>query len=384
MGFSCIKRKLYFTNKLSPRLKDIKKDLKKNIHHPITVKDLNKDEQNIINRIKSETAQKNKNNTTRTHYYLEFYKQFPEIHWAFLGHMVSRNGGWNMTDLRGGLLSRLLSEEEQNNFFAFLERGNWLIFHDIYPQLLLYQESVNRNTNLFYMLQVIGASTFMEVIWNYFWENKDEYLLAIALVINEQSYLEERVIQKPYYQKTVLETIEFKLQDLLSLNQILFPYIDESAIRLTGQTIHHFSSLHDRILLGKRLYKLLFERENYHKFFKWASKQPHTGSRKDYCSMLFNDINESIPGKPFKRRTENCNLKPGSHRIYSPKLKYAWKNREHEQAEKGDWYHKWKVVHYLEKYTQHVDGDILDEYCDTLERIEFAILAKEKFLYKNI
>lgn len=45
--------------------------------------------------------------------------------------MVSRNGGWNMTDLKGELLSHLLSESEQNDFFQFLERGNWLIFQDV-------------------------------------------------------------------------------------------------------------------------------------------------------------------------------------------------------------------------------------------------------------
>lgn len=151
-------------------------------------------EHDLITYINRETKKGNVNNVTRTNAYLSFYKRFPEIHWAFLGHMVSRNGGWNMTDLKGSLLSRLLSSEEQEVFFTFLERGNWLIFQDIYPQLLLYEESVRRNTNLFYLLPLFDVSFFMGVIWNYFYQIRDRYLLTVALIINEQSYLEKRVI----------------------------------------------------------------------------------------------------------------------------------------------------------------------------------------------
>ncbi len=293
--------------------------------------------------------------------------------------MVSRNGGWNMTDLKGSLLPRLLSINEQEQFFLFLERGNWLIFQDIYPQLLLYEESVKRNTNLFYLLPLFGVSYFMEVIWNYFYTNKDEYLLAIALIINEQSYLEKRIIQNAYYQSTVLETLEFKLQELLNLNQILFPYSDEKEVKVVGQTIHQFASLHDRIMLGKRLYQLLFHKETSPKFYQWAIQHPHTGSRKDYWIHLFNDIDESIPGTSYKRRIKNCSLKSNSPKLYSPQLSYAWNNIEQKAAEQGDWYTDWNVIYYLQKNNQKVNGDIFDEYCETLERIELAILAKETF-----
>ncbi len=86
---------------------------------------------------------------TRTRAYYQFYKRYPEIHWALLGHMVSRNGGWNMTDLKGDLYTKLLSEKDQFTFFSFLERGNWLIFQDVYPQFLLYEQSVKKSKNLF-------------------------------------------------------------------------------------------------------------------------------------------------------------------------------------------------------------------------------------------
>ncbi|MFC0472760.1 DUF2515 family protein [Halalkalibacter kiskunsagensis] len=282
--------------------------------------------------------------------------------------------------LKGDLLSRLLSGKEQKEFFHFLERGNWLIFQDVYPQMLLYEESINRHTNLFYLLPRFDVSKFMYVLWNHFWQTKDRYTLAIALVINEQSYLEKRVIQNPLFQKTVLETLKFQIQELFSLNQILFPYKKTDEAKVIGQSIYHFSSLHDRILLGKRLYDLLFDETFYEQIYNWSIQQPHTGSRQDYWPEIFNDLNESTPEEPFKRRTRNCKLKPGANRIYSPKLQFAWSDVDHVAAEKGDWYQDWTVLQYLQKHIKKVNGDIYEDYCETLERIELAIIAKNAFL----
>ena len=164
-----------------------------------------------------------------------------------------------MTDLKGDFLTRLLTKKERNAYFTFLERGNWLIFQDAYPQFLLYSESLKRGKPLFYLLPYLDISTFMETIWNYFWKKSDPYILTIALVINEQNYLEKRIIQNPIYQKDVLGTLEFKLQDVLSFNHILFPYRKKN---LAGQTLHQFQSLHERIVLGKRLYAVLFQNKD--------------------------------------------------------------------------------------------------------------------------
>lgn len=369
--------------KMPPELKTIKKELMKrprSITHEYPLTDM---EQRIINRIDRETKKRNIDNVTRTHAYLDFYQRFPEIHWAFLGHMVSRNGGWNMTDLKGSLLTRILSTEEQETFFAFLERGNWLIFQDVYPQMLLYEESVKRETNLFHLLPRFHVSFFMEVIWNHFFQIRDEYLLAIALIINEQSYLEKRVIQNPYYQTTVLEKLEFKLQELLDLNQIIFPASDGQETKMIGQTIQHFASLHDRILLGKRLYALLFDTENYASIYKWAIQHPHTGSRKDFWPHLFSDVDGSVPGGSYQRRIKDCRIKSNAPKLYSPLLKYAWNRVEQPEAEKGDWYSDWKVIHYLKKDMFKGNGGIYHKYCKTLEKIELAILAKEILLPKK-
>lgn len=165
------------------------------------------------------------------------------------------------------------------------------------------------------------------------------------------------------------------LQDLLSFNHILFPYGREELI---GQTLHHFESLHERILLGKRLYFVLFNNKDLlSQVVAWARKHPHTGSRKDYWPHLFNDVNEGTPGFSFPLRLKSCRLNKGARKFYSPKLEYAWKNVRQPKAEPGDWFQDLKVVDYLADDLENIDGEIRNEYCKTLERLEIAAFAKK-------
>ncbi|MFL6559679.1 MAG: DUF2515 family protein, partial [Bacillus sp. (in: firmicutes)] len=181
---------MFFTrNREKTPLELIREELKKKSKQAAVPSKLTKAEETLLQQIRTETEAQNLNNVTRTRAYLDFYLKYPEIHWAFLGHMVSRNGGWNMTDLKGEFLTRLLSKKERDTFFAFLERGNWLIFQDVYPQFLLYKESLKQNKPMFHLCSFLNVSTFMETIWNRFWLYQETYILAIALVINEQSYL---------------------------------------------------------------------------------------------------------------------------------------------------------------------------------------------------
>lgn len=363
---------------LTEPLIKIKKELKKIGKISLEEVKLTSDEKLLIQQITEQTNSLNINNITRTNAYLDFYNRHPEIHWAFLGHMVSRNGGWNMTDLKGGILPRLLSKKETLSFFSFLERGNWLIFQDVYPQFLLYQECLKRRQNLFYLLKHMHVSVFMEIIWSSFWEKRDTYILNVAQIINEQSYLELRVLNNPIYKKEIFSSLEFKLQDLLSMNHILFPYFLNNRLNLAGQTLHHFESLHERIMLGKRLYSILFGNPNRLKMVeKWANTNPHTGSRKDYWPHIFNDVDEGLPGSILKPKLKSCQLLPGSTKIYSPILEFAWKNINHQHAEKIDWYKDWKVIHYLVDDEKKVDEKIENEYCKTLERLELAANAKK-------
>ncbi len=343
-------------------------------------------EKELVQSIKEKTDELNRNNITRTKAYLDFFKQHPEIHWALLAHMVSRNSGWLMTDLKGDLLPKLLSEKEQRHFFLFLERGNWLIFQDIYPQLLLYKQSLQWKKNLFYLLPCLHVSAFMETMWNYFWKYGNHSLLTAAIIINEQNYLETHAVQKEHFQKTVLNTIGFKLYDFLRFNHIIFPFYKKGETEkpsLTGETVRHFDSLHERILLGKRLYSILFkEKSTWQNVLLWADKHPHTGSRKDYWKHLFHDINESIPGSVYHRRTEKCRLKKGAHPIYSPPLSFAWKDVNHLQVKEQDWFNDWTIFEYLEE-EKTADGEIYEEYCKTIEKMELAIIAKKTIFLRR-
>ncbi|MGD8191854.1 DUF2515 family protein [Brevibacillus ginsengisoli] len=363
-------------NRQKTPLETIREELKKRKKHfPALSNELTLSEKNLLNKIRWITQEHNLNNVTRTKAYLEFYLRHPEIHWAFLAHMVSRNGGWNMTDLKGEFLTKLLSKKVQESFFHFLERSNWLIFQDAYPQFLLYDESLKQNRPMFYLLPQLNISFFMETIWNYFWRVQDTYIHCIALVINEQSYLEQRVIQNPHYLKEVLNKTEFHLQSWLSFNQILFPSEGEN---LKGQTVHQFQSLHERILLGKRLYTILFKNKEFNRqALDWAKCHPHTGSRKDYWPHLFNDVNEGTPGITNPLKLKSCLLRKGAMRIYSPKLEYAWKNISQPEAEPGDWLQDINVVDYLEEDLEMIEGEIKNEYCKTLERLEVAALANK-------
>lgn len=305
---------------------DVKNELKQKskLIPSDTLYKLTKEEQLIINKIKIQTEQLNKNNVTRTRAYYQFYIQYPEIHWALLGHMVSRNGGWNMTDLKGDLYTRILSEKDQFIFFSFLERGNWLIFQDVYPQFLLYEQSVKKSQKLFHLLPHLNVSTFMETMWNDFWKTGNKKTLAIATIINEQNYLEKRVIQNVQFKKTVLNSIGFKLFDFFQFNHILFPFYEndkKQKVLLFGDTMKHFTSLHERILIGKRLYSLLFRDTHVlSQIISWAQHHPHTGSRKDYWPHLFSSVNESFSREFYKRRIKKCQLRNDAYRIYSPAL----------------------------------------------------------------
>ena len=342
-------------------------------------KNPSEEERKIIHEIKEKTEALNINNITRTKAYLDFYKKHPEIEWAFLAHMVSRNGGWSMTDLKAELLTRLLTKKEISSFFSFLERGNWLIFNDAYPQLLLYEESLKRKKPLFRLLPHFDVSIFIETVWDYYWKASNSSLLTIGLIINEQNYIENRIIQSQKYIKDVFSTLEFEIQDFLSFNQILFPYIDYGMTKLAGQTVNQFESLHERIQLGKRLYAILFDKEVLKKVEEWAMAHPHTGSRKDYWPDIFNDVHEGIPGIKYHIKLSSCKLKFGARRIYSPSLKDVWKNVKHPEAEDGEWFSDFKVLEYLSGLDGPSIGNIEYEYCQTLEKLELAAFAKKIF-----
>ncbi|MFT9850186.1 DUF2515 family protein [Aneurinibacillus sp. REN35] len=351
---------------------------------PLCEDSLSPDEKSLVYSIRSKTEAYNRNNITRTLAYYEFYRRHPEVHWALLAHLVSRNAGWNMTDLRGEWLTRLLSDEQQHAFFSFLERGNWLIFHDAFPQLLLYEAGRQQQRNLSHLLAYFGVSRFSTSIWDEFFHTGDSHLLTVGLIINEQSYIEDRVIQNLHYRKTVLQTMDFILQDILGLNHILFPRQasdtanTQIACPLCGCCVHHFDSLRKRILMGKQLYAALFGQPVVlDEVLRWADAHSHTGSRSDYWPHLFGTVQKAGPHAPYIPHLSGTKLKPGVPRLYSPQLVDAWSDTVQSPAELGDWFCDWRIASHLLAPCKTDIADMLTPYCNSIEKVEMAVLGKQ-------
>ncbi|MHA6484576.1 DUF2515 domain-containing protein [Paenibacillus sp. strain BS8-2] len=343
------------------------------------------DETMLITRIRAETAEYGRNNVTRTEAYRNVYFRTPELHWALLAHMVSRNGGWNMTDLQGEWLPHLLSERQRKDVFLLLERANVLIFCDAYPQLLLYEWSRRLGRSLFHLLPAFGVSSFMEPVWRQFWKEGDSALLSTALIVNEQHYIDARVAHHPYYEEHVLHTMFFGLQSLLQMNAILFPYRCEMVekgedLQLAGLILERFQDLGERIEFGKRLYAMLFGIPRVLDGVRsFAAAIKHTGSRADYAPGLFQPIRHQSPERFYSEKLLGGKLKPGATPLYSPPLHAAWADLLPEPSEPGDWFEgAEQVARYFRELPFPPNFEITNEYGLMLNKLELAVLAAQR------
>ena len=256
-----------------------------------------KHELDLIRHIKQETMSRNLDNISRTRSYGEFYDRNKEIRWSFLASMVSRNAGWNMTDLEGAWFPQVLDKETRKTFFMTYEKANWLIFNDAYPQLLLYELSKKLRTPLFYLLKECSVSLFMEIQWERYWELGNGDLLVTSQIINEQNVIQKPVIEHPIYKKKVFSSFVFRVQDWLHFSSVLFPTINGE---LYGFSVHDFRKVTSRIELGKRLAWLLFHKEYYCLFYRFSKKTEHTGSRYDYEQYF---ATKKLRDTPYLRTT---------------------------------------------------------------------------------
>ncbi|MFC5702903.1 DUF2515 family protein [Cohnella faecalis] len=293
----------------------------------------------LVERITSETTALNRNNLTRTQAYWDIYQAHPELHWALLAHLVSRNGGWSMTDLKGQWLPKLLPADQLRWSFDMLESCNSLIFGDAYPQLRLYAESKRQGIGLFRLLPSFGVSVFMQPCWERFWTERNSVLISTALIVNEQHYIQSRVVENEVFRKRVFDNAAFQSQPLLQLNQIVFPLkLGTRSVSLAGRILERFESLEERIEFGKCLYAMLF---GYPTVLRgaaaFAKEVAHTGSRADYWPHVFAD----------KQKTgATAGLSKG---WYSPCLSAAWPDKPLIAASRGDWYSNREAFAYLEK-----------------------------------
>ncbi|AIM15408.1 MULTISPECIES: DUF2515 family protein [Neobacillus] len=286
--------------------------------------DLTIQEQNLIRQIRFETDKRNMDNISRTNAYFSYFKNNRDILWAFLASMVSRNGGWNMCDLEGSIFCELLAPEYRKQLFLVFERANWLIFHDVYPQLLIYQYSTEMKRPMFHLLPYFHVSSFIQKEWYKYWKEKDRFRLTTALIINEQNVIQTPVIDHPLLKKRVFQSLMFQFQDWLHFSCVLFPTMGGEVY---GASVNGFRSLSKRINLGKRLANILFHPRLFPHFFEFAEKTSHTGSRNDYEQY-------------FKVKTG----------IKTPILRMTYPIIEHHQNISNDWSKKRRVPSKWMKY----------------------------------
>ncbi|WP_088102166.1 DUF2515 domain-containing protein [Halalkalibacter urbisdiaboli] len=239
--------------------------------------------QDVLESIIKKTEKGNIDNISRTVFYEAFYNRNPEIRWALLAGLVSRNAGWNMTDLESKWFQKLLNENDRRVVFSTYERANWTIFQDAFPQLLIYEWSKKSGEPLFHFLPKFGVSRFMEREWKMFWERRDEHRLCTALIINEQNVIQKPVLEDPVYEKHVFSTLRYFLEEHAHFSYVLFP---TRTGELYGFYVRNFRKVESRIWLGKQLEMLLFHPDIYGKIIDFQKHTVHTGSRKDYEQFL--------------------------------------------------------------------------------------------------
>jgi hypothetical protein len=233
----------------------------------------------LIRIIREKTFQYNRDNISRTKAYQEYYLLHPEIKWSFLASMVSRNAGWNMCDLKGAWFPHVIDQETRKALFLTYERANWLIFQDVFPQLLIHHYKTEMKVEMFHLFREFFVSAFMQKEWKRFWEEGDRNRLMQSLIINEQNVIEDPVIQHPVYKRKVFKTWLFFLEDHLHFSSVIFPTRNGN---LYGASVSDFRKLDSRIALGNRLSQILFKDDLYFHFKEFALSTEPTGSRRDY------------------------------------------------------------------------------------------------------
>jgi hypothetical protein len=316
------------------------------------------DERAWIRVIQAETHAHAGDNIDRTHAYQKFWLANPEIHWALLASLVSRNTGYMMTDLGGEPLGRLLDRTVARRLFLSLERCNWLIFQDAYPQLLLYSLSKMLGRPMFHLLPALGHSTGMVAFWDAFWRDRQVERLALALIVNEQNYIHERVVWNAQFGPP-FRRLAMTFAQRLYWVTVVFPEIAPdrpSEPRLLGRTVRRFTSLDRRIETGRELYQLLFPDGTVRPGIRaWLGLQPiHTGSRTDYWSHVYG---------AQASRGDAGELFAGPHRadgfrFFSPGLRSIWPRVVQQSPDGGDWRRDAGMDHYLRPLRAAVAADL--------------------------
>lgn len=248
-----------------------------------------------LRRMLAELPERNRDNVTRTASYLELYaftrEHPPELPWLLMAHLVSRNGGYLMTDTALHLSQGegLFKPSALNELFLFLERANYLIFYDAWYHTLhhLLGESDR--------MHPARVTPYMRGRWFAYERDREhgfspelERRLVEELVVNEQNFIERRVVHHPRFAvaKAMVGLLEAVGRDA----PLVFP-VEAPAIR-----VGEFARLERRIRTGHAIFdRVLRDRTKRAQSFAWAEAHPHTGSRSVYGGRATPRLHEAWP-----------------------------------------------------------------------------------------
>jgi Protein of unknown function (DUF2515) len=180
----------------------------------------------------------------------------------------------------------------------------------------------------------------------------------VALIINEQQYIQKRVMENKFFQTHVLSTLPFIAEQWLGFNDVLIPYQAGPHIRLAGTTVRDFADVHHRIHIGKSLYSVLFFQNRLAKrAYQFASQHAHTGSRADFWPQLFS----AEKADPF--------------RIYSPRLEAVWPNISHPFSDRRDWFTDKTIIKMMETIPVMKEEDLTANYMRNIQTLNAAVKA---------
>jgi hypothetical protein len=233
-----------------------------------------------IEKMLAELPLRNADNVSRTESYLELYALTrahpPDLPWLLMAHMVSRHAGYLMSDIAASLDGRGKGPLRalSHDLFLFLERANFLIFHDAWYHVA--SHLAGRKGAL-----LPGRTTrFIRDAWRRYEEAVTgpevpralERALVMDLVYNEQQYIEHRVVHAPRFREA---RVMIALTEWMGRDPRISLPPPAPVIRVGG-----FAQLGRRLEAGRRLYdEVLADRGRRAEIYEWARSHPHTGSR---------------------------------------------------------------------------------------------------------
>ncbi len=231
----------------------------------------------------AELGERNQDNVARTASYLELYaltrETGRELPWILMAHLVSRNGGYMMSDVAFARASgqSAFTHAALEELFLFLERANYLIFFDAWYHVL--HHLLGRST------EAARATRFTQAAWlRYEAAAADvvtpalERALVEDLVTNEQRFIEHRVVHHSRFERA--RAIVGVLESVGGEGPLIFPGC-EAKIKVGG-----FALVKKRIAAGMRIFdEILANRDWREEIFRWALAHPHSGSRAVYGGL---------------------------------------------------------------------------------------------------